>query len=100
MWTVGPRSNECSFCPPGSAPSGRICNILPRLIEIHSEILPFRRGTRFATLRGMPEISRFSAIVIRMFAEAGANLNAPNNLWNAQLVKEDFRHPMFESEGV
>ena len=83
-----------------AAPCGRICNLLSLPIEIHSGILQFRRGTPFATLSGMPEVSRFSAIVIRMFAEAGANLNAPNNLWNARLVKEDFRHPMFESEGV
>jgi hypothetical protein len=98
MWTVGPRSNGCSFCPLGGAPCGRICNILSRSIEIHSGILQSRRGTQFAALRGMPEISRFDGIVIRMFAEAGASLNAPNDLWKVRLIGEDFPRLMFEME--
>ena len=48
----------------------------------------------------MPEISRFSAIVIRRFAEAGAHLNASNDLWNVRLVEEDFHRLMVEAKGV
>ena len=33
---------------------------------------------RFAPLLGMPEISRFYGIVIRMFAEAGARHHRPH----------------------
>ena len=57
--------------------------------ESHS----FRRGIRFATPRGMPEISRFYGIVIRMLAAAGPNLNTPNDVRKVQLIEEGFHRP-------